>query len=157
MKLLKLMKLIFAILLAGGLALQAQVVECVCKTNTAPTTTGWYAWIPTTNTAWLTQMTNYLMWMNTAAPLPTEYPWPTYGRYTTNNTVGFVRRTNAFGYASWVARMPVIPNQVWQIRYTRTAVPESVMSLGSDIVNGYYEYSLNGSLTTGLIYARRLK
>lgn len=153
------MKRIIALLIGLSLAISAsaQTQPCVCPSNDAPKTTGWYAWIPTSNQAWLTQMTNYLTWMNTAAPLPSEYPWPTYGRYTTNNTVSWVRRTNAWGNAQWIARMPVIPNQVWQIRYTRTALPESVMSLGADIVNGYYEASLSGSLTNGLIYARRLK
>lgn len=149
-------KLLAVIMLAFALRASAQVT-CVCVTNTPAQTTGWYAWIPTTDAAWLTQMTNYLRWMDEAAWLPSEYPRPPFGRYTTNNTVSFERRTNMFGNARWVARMPVIPGQLWQMRYTRTAAPDTVMSLGSDIVNGYYEYSLSGSLTTGLIYARRLK
>lgn len=157
------MKTILAIWLAVLYVAGAQStnVYCVCTTNIipAPSALTWHASIPTAGAAWFLKRDAYLVWMNEGAPLDTETAmWPPpFGRYTTNNTVQFVRRTNAFGNAQWVARMPIVPGQVWQMRYSRTCDVGSIFSLGAEPVNGFWEYSFSGSLSNGFIYARRLK
>lgn len=117
--------------------------ECVWKTNIVEETR-YFQFIPTTNSAWLVQMTNFLTrGYGTNAVKAMEVSMGVSPQYTNYWLVSIPRRTN----------------EVWQIMMSPTCVGNDTFALMADFSSDglRLEKLVTRKTAAGLFYARRIK